>query len=144
MILVLHNGEMRACCLEKNDSEHLCRALPKLLAPFRKWRRVHLIWDGGPSHASAAPQTFLRSYGAWLRVLFTPPHAEWLNQAELLLKSFTVHYLRQGSWHSDQELIDHLYASAPEYNRLFARPITWTWTRRDLRDWVEWKTSGLC
>ncbi len=34
--------------------------------------------------------TFLRSYGAWLRVLFTPPHAEWLNQAELLLKSFTV------------------------------------------------------
>lgn len=144
VILVLHNGEMRACCLEKNDSEHLCRALPKLLAPFRKWRRVHLIWDGGPSHASAATQTFLRSYGAWLRVLFTPPHAEWLNQAELLLKSFTMHYLKRGSWRSRQELIDHLYDSAPEYNRLFARPINWTWTRRDLRDWVEWKTSGLC
>ena len=143
VILVLHNGEMRACCLEKNDSEHLCRALPKLLAPFRKWRRVHLIWDGGPSHASTATQTFLRSFGTWLRVLFTPPHAEWLNQAELLLKSFTMHYLKRGSWRSRQELIDHLYDSAPEYNRLFARPINWTWTRRDLRDWVEWKTSGL-
>lgn len=144
VILVLHNGEMRACCLEKNDSEHLCRALPKLLAPFRKWRRVHLIWDGGPSHASTATQTFLRSFGTWLRVLFTPPHAEWLNQAELLLKNFTMHYLNRGSWRSRQELIDHLYDSAPEYNRLFARPINWTWTRRDLRDWVEWKTSGLC
>ena len=144
VILVLHNGEMHACCLEKNDSEHLCRALPKLLAPFRKWRRVHLIWDGGPSHASTATQTFLRSFGTWLRVLFTPPHAEWLNQAELLLKNFTMHYLNRGSWRSCQELIDHLYDSAPEYNRLFARPINWTWTRRDLRDWVEWKTSGLC
>ena len=27
-VLILHSGEMQACCLEKNDSEHLCRALP--------------------------------------------------------------------------------------------------------------------
>jgi len=144
VVLILHSGKMRACCLEQNDSEHLCRALPKLLAPFRKWRRVHLIWDGGPSHASTATQTFLRAYGSWLRVLFTPPHSEWLNQAELLLKSFTTYYLKRGSWRSRQELIDHLYDSAPEYNRWFAHPINWKWTRRDLRDWVEWKTAGLC
>lgn len=143
-VLILHSGEMQACCLDKNDSEHLCRALPRLLDAFRPWRRVHLIWDGGPSHASAATSTFLRSYGTWLRVLFTPAHAEWLNQAELLLKNFSLHYLKRGSWRSRQELIDHLYASAPEYNRLFAHPINWKWTRRDLRDWVAWKTSGLC
>ena len=65
VVLILHSGKMRACCLEQNDSEHLCPALPKLLAPFRKWRRVHLIWDGGPSHASTSTQTFLRSYGSW-------------------------------------------------------------------------------
>lgn len=144
VVLILHSGKMRACCLEQNDSEHLCRALPKLLTPLRKWRRVHLIWDGGPSHASAATRTFLRSYDSWLRVLFTPPHSEWLNQAELLLKSFTTYYLKRGSWRSRQELIDHLYDSAPEYNRWFAHPINWKWTRRDLRDWVEWKTAGLC
>ena len=143
-VLILHSGEMQACCLEKNDSEHLCRALPTLLRPFRKWRRVHLIWDGGPSHASAATHTFLRSYGTWLRVLFTPAHAEWLNQAELLLKNFSLHYLKRASWRARQDLIDHLYASAPEYNRLFAHPINWKWTRRDLRDWMAWKTSGLC
>lgn len=44
-LLILHSGEKRACCLEKNDSEHLCRALPKLLGPFRRWRRAHLIWE---------------------------------------------------------------------------------------------------
>lgn len=142
--LNVHSGEMQGCCLDRNDSEHLCRALPGLLAPFRKLRRVHLIWDGGPSHISATTQTVLRSYGAWLRVLFTPAHASWLNQAELLLKSFEARYLKRGSWASRQALIDHLCASMPEYNRLFAHPINWSWTRRDLREWMEWKTAGLC
>lgn len=144
VVLVVHSGEMHGCCLDKNDSEHLCRALPDLLLPFRKLRRVHLIWDGAPSHTSAATQEFLRSYGAWLRVLFTPAHASWLNQAELLLKSFAVRYLKRGSWKSRQELIEHLCASVPEYNRLFVHPINWSWTRRDLRKWTERKTAGLC
>lgn len=141
--LAVHNGEMRGWCLERNDSEHLCQILPSLLKPYRKWRRVHLIWDGGPSHISARTQSFLREYQPWLRVLVTPAHASWLNQAELLLKSFGVRYLKRGSWESRQALIDHLNDSWPEYNRLFAHPINWSWTRRDLRKWVEWKTAGL-
>ena len=144
VVLNVPNGEMQGCCLDKNDSEHLCRVLPELLKPFRKLRRVHLIWDGGPSHISETTQTFLRSYGPWLRVLFTPAHASWLNQAELLLKSFEVHYLKRGSWISRQALVDHLHDSMPEYNRLFAHPINWSWTRRDLREWIDWKTTGLC
>jgi transposase len=143
VVLNVHSGEMQGCCLDKNDSEHLCRVLPELLSPFRKFRRVHLIWDGGPSHISATTQEFLRLYGPWLRVLFTPAHASWLNQAELLLKSFEVHYLKRGSWISRQELIDHLYASVPEYNNLFAHPINWSWTRRNLCEWIEWKTTRL-
>lgn len=144
VLLVVHSGEMAACCLDKNDSEHLCRALPELLAPFRKWRRVHLIWDGGPSHTSATTQSFLYGYKSWLRVLYTPAHASWLNQAKLLLKSFVLRYLKRGSWKSRDALIDHLLASAPEYNRLFAQPINWSWTRCNMRDWVEWKQSRLC
>lgn len=144
VVLTVHSGQMQGYCLERNDSAHLCQALTHLLAPFRQHRRVHLIWDGGPSHTSASTQAFLRSYGTWLRVLPTPAHASWLNQAELLLKSFDLHYLKRGSWKSCQGLIDHLYASVPEYNRLFAQPINWSWTRRDMHQWVEWKKSGLC
>ena len=130
---------MRSCCLDKNDSEQLCRALPRLLRPFRSFRRVHLIWDGGPSHISSATASFLRSYGSWLRVLFTPAHASWLNQAELLLKSFALRYLPRGNWTSRQHLIDHLYVSTPEYHRVWANPIPWSWTRRDLRSWAHSK-----
>ena len=142
VLLNIYNGKMRSCCLDKNDSKHLCRALPALLQPFHSYRRVHLIWDGGPSHASAATLSFLKSYyGSWLRILFTPAHASWLNQAEILLKSFEVRYLQRGNWTSRQHLIDHLYASTPEYNRLWAQPINWSWTRRDLHNWAEKKTS---
>lgn len=143
-LLNVYDGQMRSCCLDKNDSEHLCRALPKLLQPFRKFRRAHLIWDGGPSHISAATAAVLRSYEPWLRVLFTPAHASWLNQAELLLKSFEVRYLQRGDWMSRQDLIDHLIASTPEYNHLWAHPINWSWTRRDLHEWATKKTARLC
>jgi transposase len=139
-----HDGQMRSACLDKNDREHLCRALPKRLRPFRQFRRVHLICDGGPSHTSAATAADLQSYEPGLRVLFTPAHASWLNQAELLLKSFEVRYRQRGHWASRQDLIDHLKASAPEYNRLWAHPINWSWTRRDLHKWADKKTSRLC
>lgn len=99
---------MQSCSLDKNDSEHLCKALPALLQPFYSFRRVHLIWDGGPSHTSAATVSCLKSrYGSWLRILPTPAHASWLNQAEILLKSFEVRYLQRSNWQSRQHLIDH-------------------------------------
>lgn len=142
--LIVHSGQMHGWCLERNDSEHLCRILPSLFDSYRKVRRIHLIWDGGPSHTSAATQSFLRPYQSRVRVLCTPARASWLNQAELLLKSFESHYLKRGSWSSRQELIEHLCSSCPEYNRLFAQPVNWSWTRRDLRNWMEWRQSGLC
>jgi len=104
-LLNVHNGHMRSCCLDKNDSEHLCRALPKFAAPIPTISARSLDLDGGPSHVSATTAAFLRSEGTRLRVLFTPPHASWLNQAELLLKSFDVRYLHRGDWPSRQHLI---------------------------------------
>lgn len=145
VLLNIYNGKMRSCCLEKNDSKHLCKSLPALLRPYHSFNRVHLIWDGGPSHASATTNSFLKSrYGDWLRVVSTPAHSSWLNQAEILLKCFEVRYLQRGSWTSRQDLIDHLYASTPEYNRLWAQPINWSWTRRDLREWAWKKSQGIC
>jgi Integrase core domain. len=134
--LVVHSGQMRGWCLEANDSEHLCGVLPQLFEEHRQARRIHLIWDGGPSHTSALTQRFVRDYPR-VRVLVTPAHASWLNQTELLLRSFEAHYLERGSWASKQQMIDHLHASWPEYNRLFAHPFSWSWTRCDMHRWLE-------
>jgi len=134
--LVVHSGQMRGWCLEANDSEHLCGVLPELFDEHRQARRIHLIWDGGPSHTSALTRQFLCGYPR-VRVLVTPVHASWLNQAELLLRSFEAHYLKRGDWASKEQMIDHLHASWPEYNRLFAHPFSWSWTRRDMHRWLE-------
>lgn len=134
--LLVHSGKMRGWCLPKNDSVHLCRALRELFYQHRHRKRIHLIWDNGPSHVSDYTRQFLRKYQPRVRVLCTPPHASWLDQAELLLRAFTDQYLDRGEWLSREHLIDHLNASWPEYNRLFAHPFNWSWTRHSMDKWI--------
>jgi hypothetical protein len=135
--LVVHTGQMHGWCLERNDGDHLRQALPQLFHQHRRLCRIHLIWDGGPSHTAADTYKLLRIYHPWVRLLETPAHASWLNQAELLLRAFSARYLNRGEWRSRQHLIEHLEASWSEYNRLFAHPFTWSWTRRHMHQWMD-------
>jgi hypothetical protein len=135
--LVVHTGKMHGWCLDRNDGEHLRAVLPELFEEHGDAQRVHLIWDGGSSHVAAATTAFLRSRYPHVRTLVTPPHASWLNQAELLLRAFSARYLDRGEWKSRDQLIEHLNASWREYNDLFAHPFTWSWTRQRMRRWVD-------
>lgn len=142
--LVVHTGKMHGFCLDRNDGDHLRRALPALFRAHRCARRVHLIWDGGSSHVAEETTTWLRRRYPHVRTLVTPPHASWLNQAELLLRAFTERYLKRGNWKSRPQMIDHLEASWREYNERFALPIAWSWTRPKMRQWVARQVPGLC
>ena len=141
--LVVHGGIMRGWCLERNNSEQLCPILQELFSQFKGARKLHLIWDGGSSHTSDFTHRFLQSYRGWVRVVPTPPHASWLNQAELLLHAFSRRYLYRGSWSSRTELMEHLRSSVLEYNEIFAHPFNWSWTRHDMRDWVNKESKRL-
>ncbi|WP_246196416.1 hypothetical protein [Aquisphaera giovannonii] len=66
-----------------------------------------------------------------------PAHASWLYQAEILHHAFGLRYLKRGSWTSREEYISHVAASWPEYNRLYAHPIEWTWSNQKMRRWFE-------
>jgi hypothetical protein len=144
VVLVVHTGKMRGWCLDKNDGDHLRAVLPELFRAHRDARRVHLIWDGGSSHVAQQTQLWLRRHYPRVRSLVTPPHASWLNQAELLLRAFSERYLKRGEWRSRQQLIEHLDASWREYNERFARPVTWSWTRQKMRHWAAQHASRLC
>lgn len=135
--LLVHDGQMRGWCLDKNDSEHLLPVLEELFDEYKGARKIHVIWDGGSSHISRETKGFLRGYDGRVRVLLTPAHASWLNQGELLLRAFSERYLKRGDWKSRKEMIDHLDASWREYNHLFAHPFTWSWTRHKMRQWVD-------
>src|SRR6185437_16357003 len=58
VVLVVHTGKMHGFCLDRNDSEHLRRVLPAVFHAHRRARRVHLIWDGGPSHTAEETTTW--------------------------------------------------------------------------------------
>jgi transposase len=134
--LTLYNGRMWAECLDKNDGEHFRPAVRRLLHPYGWARRIHLVMDNGSSHTSGDTEAFFKQLRPRVHVLFTPSHASWLNQAELLLRAFTGRYLDRGSWETKGAMIAHLLASRVEYNRCYSHPFKWEWTCRDFRYWL--------
>ena len=133
--LVVHSGRMEAACVEAKNAESDTRELARFRHRHHRLRGAFLIHDGDPSHTAAATREYLAGCGDWWRSRFTPVHASWLNQAELLLDAFTCHYLKRGSWASRSEFIEHVEHAWPEYNRRYAHPFEWTWTNQQMRRW---------
>ena len=135
MFLIVPTGKMEARCMDRKDANHYIQELKQFQQRHRKLRGVFLIQDGDPCHTAAATEDYFRHEPKWWRPRFTPVHASWLNQAELLNNSFSYHYLKRRSWQSRQELIDHIEVSWLEYNQIYAHPFKWTWTNRKMRTW---------
>jgi hypothetical protein len=139
----VYDGTMLGWCLDTNDHDHFLWGVRQVERRSAKARRIHLILDnGGSPIAQDTHRYFARR--PRMRVLYTPAHASWLNQAELLLRAFTAKYLDRFDPESRQHLVEHLTLSWPEYNRRFAHPFEWSWTRRDLYAWAEKKGYGIC
>lgn len=135
--LIVHSGRMEAACVETKDAAHYIEELKGFQHRHRHLRGTYLIHDGDPSHTAAATADFLAGCSGWWRSRFTPVHASWLDQAELLLDAFGYHYLKRGSWQSRSEFIEYVGRAWPEYNRLYAHPFEWTWTNHKMRQWYE-------
>ena len=91
-------------------------------------------WKRAASPLFAYPAYWSACRG-WWRPRFTPVHASWLDQAELLNRAFAHRYLKRASWHSREEYLDHVNVSWPEYNRLYAHSFEWSWTNHMMRQW---------
>jgi hypothetical protein len=137
MLLIVHTGKMAVMFLEKKDSLHYTAALKAFRRRHRRLKGIYLIQDGDPSHTAAATEHYFHQSEGWWRPRFTPVHASWLNQGEMLNGSFGYHYLKRGSWHSREAFMEHIQAAEPEYNHLYAHPFEWTWTNQQMCFWYE-------
>jgi DDE superfamily endonuclease len=135
LFLIVHTGRMEVAVEAKKDAEHSRRALEGFRRRHRRLHGVFLIQDGDPSHTAGDTGVYWSGCRGWWRPRFTPAHASWLNQADLLVGAFGYHYLKRASWESRAEFIEHVLASAAEYNRLYAHPFEWTWTNQRMRTW---------
>jgi hypothetical protein len=133
--LVMHTGRMEVAVEATKDAEHSIGALRAFRSRHRGLKGVFLIQDGDPSHTAGETADYWSGERDWWRPRFTPAHASWLNQGELLIRAFGYHYLKRGSWGSRDELIEHVLVAAPEYNQLYAHPFQWTWTNQKMRQW---------
>ncbi len=133
--LMVHSGKMELGVEDCKDAEHYISELKAFRCRHRHLKGVFLIEDGDPSHTAGATQEYWSECGGWWRPRRTPVHASWLNQAEPLIEAFAYHYLKRGSWTGQQEFIEHVLASVPEYNRRYAHPFEWYWTNNKMRQW---------
>lgn len=136
VFLIVHTGLMEAVIVAAKDAAHYSEALKRFRQRHASLQGVFLIQDNDPSHTAQATRTYLAS-DRWWRPRYTPVHASWLNQAEILINSFRHRYLKRQSWSSREVFIEHVMASWPEYNRRYAHPIEWTWTNQKMRQWFE-------
>jgi hypothetical protein len=135
LFLVVHTGRMEVVVEAKKDAQHYIRELKGFRRRHRGLKGVFLIQDGDPSHTAGATAEYWSGCGDWWRPRFTPAHASWLDEAELLVGAFGYHYLKRDSWSSREEFIEHVLVSGPEYNQLYAHPFNWTWSNQRMRQW---------
>ncbi len=135
LFLIVHSGHMVATCPDRKDAAHYIDALSRFRRQHRWLKRVFLIHDGDPSHTAAATKQYLESSDGWWRSRFTPVHASWLDQAELLGGAFHHRYLTRQSWTRRGLFTEHIHASSLEYNQRYAHPFEWTWTNQRMRRW---------
>jgi hypothetical protein len=135
LFLIVPTGRMEVAVEATKDADHYIRELRAFRRRHRHLKGVFLIQDGDPSHTAGDTEAYWLGCRGWWRPRFTPAHASWLNQAELLVGAFGYHYLQRGSWSSREECIEHVLASVPEYNCLYAHPFEWTWTNQKMRQW---------
>jgi hypothetical protein len=105
-----------------------------LRRPHRTLKGVFLIQDGDASHTAADTAAYWSKHRDWWRLRFTPAYASWLNRAERV-RAIGHRYLKRRSGASRGGFTDHVSASAPEYNQLFAHPLQWTWSNPKIRQW---------
>ena len=141
MFLVVRTGRMEAECIDTKDADHSIGALRHFRRRHRGLEGAYLAHDGDGSHIAGDTQDYLRQYRRWWRPCPTPPHACWLNQAELLLDAFGLRYLKRGSWASREEFRGHVGVSWPEYNDRYAHPFEWHWSIPELRQWFQEHSS---
>ena len=127
---------MEAVCFENRSAIHYTEALRHFRRRHRHLRGVYLIHDGDSTHTGDCTPGYLSDFRHWWHPRLLPPDASWLNQAEPLLDTFELHYLKRGSWRNKEEFRQHIEAAWPEYEAAAAssrdRSLPSTWPRRSL------------
>lgn len=124
--LAVHDGEITARTIDKNNSEIFLKFLKMLYRKFPK-KHLHIIADNLNVHKQKDVKEWINSKRR-VSVHFTPTYSSWLNQVEIWFNILTKDVIKGGIWHSKKQLADQLMEYIKTYNETRAKPFNWTYT----------------
>lgn len=128
--LAVQTGEITARNVDKNNADNFLKFLKYL---DRKYRNVqlHLILDNLSIHKNKKVKDWLKNKRK-IHLHFTPTYSSWLNQIEIWFGIMTRDILKDGVWHSKQQLINQLMSYIKDYNANKAKPFKWTYGEKHI------------
>lgn len=128
--LAVHQGEITAETIDKNNHESFLKFLKKLCRKYPK-KHLHIIADNLNVHKHHKVKEWVDSKKR-VTMHFTPTYSSWLNQIEIWFNILSKDVLKGGVWHSKKQLIDQLMEYITTYNKTRAKPFSWTYNENSM------------
>ncbi|HJW74352.1 MAG TPA: IS630 family transposase [Thermoleophilia bacterium] len=127
--LRVHSGEVSAMPSKTRNRFDLLRFLDQLETEIPAGREVIAISDNLSTRTTQEVSDWLADHPRW-RFVFTPKHASWLNQVEIVFSILARRLLKRGAFADETDLAQQMLA-VETYNQT-ARPFNWTYTGKVL------------
>jgi len=130
--LDVHSGRVLASCTDRRTQDDLVAFMEGVASAYPTGT-VHVIWDNLNTHrAQAVWDEFNARHGRRFVIHFTPLHASWVNQIELLFGIYSRRVLRHASHTSTTHLRERTEAFIAQRNAA-PRPFKWTFAGFELQ-----------
>lgn len=124
--LDVHTGRTVSTCGDTRTQADLLAFMEQVATAYPA-QNIHVIWDNLNTHRSGVWTEFNERHGKRFRFHFTPIHASWVNQVELLFGVYTRRALRNASHTSKAHLKARTEAFFAKRN---ANPKPFKWSFR--------------
>jgi len=128
----VHSGRVLGSCTNRRTQLDLVGFMEQVARAYPKGR-VHIVWDNLNTHrAQAVWDDFNARHAQRFVFHFTPIHASWVNQIELMFGIYSRRALRHASHASIQELRERTDAFMAQRNQA-PQPFKWTFAGFELQ-----------
>jgi transposase len=138
--LDVHSGQTLAACGDTRTQADLLAFMEKVAQAYPD-QTVHVVWDNLNTHRSGTWEAFNERHGGRFQFHFTPIHASWVNQIELLFGIFSKRVLRNASHASVGQLRCRTLAWYSERNEA-PKPFKWSFRGYHLQTGEPKKAPG--
>jgi transposase len=130
--LDVHSGRVLGRCTDRRTQDELLAFMEDVARTYSKGT-VHVIWDNLNTHrAQAVWDDFNARHGGRFVFHFTPLHASWVNQIELLFGIYSRRVLRNASHTSTAHLRQRTDAFIAQRN-ISPKSFKWTFAGFELQ-----------